>query len=311
MQSKSDTVLSVKQAYYNVLQTTHLVDVFSENLKAQTGHVAQAQARKDVGVAPQADVLKAKAAEASARVDLVTAQKNANLALVALCTAIGVDPQSAIKISESSEPVPANLDQGELVKLALARRPELIAGKEQVLAAQAALKLQRTGNLPAITTTINDSQQIGARSSGSTVTGGRDNTWEWMLNLQWSPYDSGFTAGGVRIAKAQLVSAQEALYGVRQTVTQDVVNALLSVNAADEQLTSAIAEVASAKENRDVATGRYDAGVGILLDVFDAQALLLKAEVDEYTARYGLSSARAALQHAIGNYEVEGINHAP
>jgi len=67
--TSANVILSVKQAYYTLLQDIHLVDVFTENLKDQQGHVAQAQARKDAGMAPLTDVLTAQTAEASARLD--------------------------------------------------------------------------------------------------------------------------------------------------------------------------------------------------------------------------------------------------
>jgi outer membrane protein TolC len=297
----SDVILTVKQAYFNLLQTNHLVEVFAEQLKAQDEHVAEAQARKDAGVAPLADVLKAQAAAASAKVDLVTARRNADLARVALNSAMGVNIRSTLSIEETTEPAPPSLEEDLLVSTALRQRPEVRQSAYLVEANQAAVKVARTDNLPSVTTRVNRNQAFGSGLNGS------PNSWDWTLNLSWSPYDSGFTKGAVRSAKAQVVSSQEALYDVTQRVTQDVVQSRLNILAAEEQLTSALAEVASAEENLSVSSGRYEAGVGILLDVLDAQAAFLKAKVDELSARYGLSTARAVLKHAIGATAVEGV----
>jgi outer membrane protein TolC len=300
--TRDDVVLSVKQAYYNLLHTNGLVEVYAETLKDQEGHVTQAQEQKNVGVAPLADVLKAQAAAASARFDLVTARNNADQARVALDAAMGVDIQSPITIKEIAEPEPSSLDQQQLVSIALTKRPEVLQSENLIQADQALVRVAQTGNMPSVSTQFDRSQGIGQGEAGS------PNSYELLMNVTWNAFDSGNTAGAIKSAKAQLESAQEALYAAKQTVTQDVVQARLNVISAGEQLSSAVAEVASAKENLGVATGRYEAGVGILLDVLDAEAALLKAESDELAARYGLSTARAVLEHAIGGSTMRGVN---
>jgi len=298
--TKADVILNVKQSYYGLLRTTHLVQVFEENLKAQGEHVSLAQERLNAGLGPKADVLKAASAVASARVDLVGARNNADQSRVDLNSAMGVDVRSAAQIEESAEPETSVPDVDHAVDLAIKNRPEMLQAEQQVAAAEAALKSAQTGNLPALSTSLSDLQDFGARRVTS-------NSWEWLLRLQWQPWDSGFTRGAVTQARAQLGSAQESLYEVRQSVSRDVVAARLNLLAAQEALSAAIVEVASAKEDLDSATGRYQAGVGIFLEVLDAQAALLKAKVDELAARYGLSIARAGLEYAIGATISEGI----
>jgi outer membrane protein TolC len=295
VQSTSDTILSVKTAYYSLLQDRHLVDVYAEQLKDQQGHLSQAQARKAVGTVPLADVLQAQAAVSSAQFDLVTARKTAELARVTLNTAMGINVQVPLTIAEITEPAPLSMDEDQLVKLALLQRPEVRQNMELVLANQALVTVARTTNLPSVDTSVARSETFGDYSGAS---GGTD--WLWSVNLSWSPIDFGNTAGAIRSAKGGVITAEEALYNAKQNVTQDVVQARLSVIDAEAQMNSANDEVASAKENLSVATGQYDAGVGILLNVLDAQAALLKADVDQFTAQYGLSTARAQLTHAIG-----------
>ena len=300
--TQANVVLNVKQTYYASLRANHLVDVFNENLKAQDEHVASARERMEAKQAPQADVLKAQAAAASARVDLVTAQNNANQTRVDLNMAMGVYISSPIQIAEVAEAETPVLQEDQLLKLAMERRPEIRGSAEQVTAAEAAIKTSETGNLPALTTSL-------SKSHSSEGEFGTSNSWAWRLSLGWSLYDSGSTAGAVKQSHAQLVSAHESLYSVKQTVSREVVQARLSVIAADEQLTASTAEVASAKENQAAAAGRYKAGVGIILEVLDAQTTLLKAQVDELAARYGLSIARAELEHAIGEKVNDGGNN--
>ena len=297
--TKADVILSVKQTYYGLLRTTRLVQVVEQDVKALEEHVTLAQERLNAGLAPRADVLKAAAAVASARVDLVGARNSADQTRVDLNSVMGVDVRSATRIEDTAEPETPVPDVDQAVDLAIKNRPEMLEAQEQVTASEAALKSAETGNLPAISTSLSDFEGFGGSR-------GTSSSWSWTLGLRWQPWDSGFTRGAVTQARAQLVSAQEFLYQVRQSVSGDVVASRFSLLAAQEALSAATAEVASAKEDLDSATGRYQAGVGIFLEVLDAQAALLKAQVDELVARYGLSIARAGLEHAIGATAGEG-----
>ncbi len=298
--ASADVVLNVKQAYYTLLQDSHIVDVFKENLKSQQAHVAAAQARESAGLAPHSDVLSAQAAAASAQVNLVTAQNNADLGRVNLNTAIGIDIRSPILIAEEAEPEAPVPTVDQAVNLAMERRPEIRRDTNQVLAAQSSVKAASTGNLPAVTTSVSYTPNPRASAFG------QQQAWALSMALQWNPFDVGSTSGAVQQAQAQIVSAQETLYTEKQSISSEVIQSRLNIIAAEAQLSSALAEVASAQENLAAATGRYNAGVGILLEVLDAQAALLKAQVDEYSARYGLSIARSQLQHATGGAISEG-----
>ncbi len=290
----SDTVLNVRQAYYTLLQDTHLVDVFTQNLTQQQAHVKEAQAQEAVGVVPHTNVLTAQAAATSAEVDLVTAQNTANLSRANLNAAIGVDIRSPIRIVDAVEPEIQAPAEDQAVTLAMTRRAELRRDTDQVLAARAALKSAATGNLPALVASANYSPNPGSTGFG------QQQSWALLLGVQWNFFNSGATTGAVQQARAQVFTAEETLYADRQSITNEVVQARLNLLAAQARLTSALVEVTSARANLESAVGSYQAGVGIFLAVIDAQAALLKAQVDEFTARYGLSMARAMLEHATG-----------
>jgi outer membrane protein len=49
-----------------------------------------------------------------------------------------------------------------------------------------------------------------------------------------------------------------------------------------------------------LAEGRYDAGVGNVIELGDAQVALTSAEVQAVQADYNISSARAQLLNALG-----------
>ena len=58
--------------------------------------------------------------------------------------------------------------------------------------------------------------------------------------------------------------------------------------------------VAQAQENLELAEGRYQAGVGSIVELTDAQAALTSARAQQVRAGYDLATARARLTRAVG-----------
>ncbi len=289
-----DVVLSVKQAYYTLLEDEHLVAVFQQNLTQQQAHLAETRAQEAAGVTPHTTVLTAEAAVASAQFDLVTARNTAALARINLLVAMGVDVRSSVSTVETAEPTAPVPSEDDAVTLALAQRPEIVRDLDLIRAAQAGIRFASTGNLPALDATASYSPNAGATGIG------QQRSIAVAVGMQWNFLDFGATAGAVEQARGQVAIAEETLYTDRQSITNEVVQARLNLLTAEAQLTNAEAEVAGAQASLNAAVGSYQAGVGIFLAVIDAQAALLKAQVDVYTARYGLSIARAQLEHATG-----------
>lgn len=293
--AQSDTVLNVKTAYYTLLQKGRLVEVYEKYYNSQLEHVDEAQARYDAGVAPRSDMLKASAAAASARVDLVNARNSYEQARVDLNIAMGIDVRKSTQITETTEPASEIPTEDQAIGLALENRPEMKKSQAQVRAAEYSLKSANTGNLPSI-----------SASGSKSMYSDDDSTWQVGLSMSWRPFDLGDTRGAIKQAEGRLASARDSHFVTSQTVSRDAIIALFNLQASGELLSASMEEVSSAKEDLDAAAGRYQAGIGILLEVLDAQAALLKAEVDEASARYGLSISRAEMDHAIGATSLKG-----
>ena len=90
------------------------------------------------------------------------------------------------------------------------------------------------------------------------------------------------------------------LAAIQLSITSDVSQAYLNEKLAAQRVVQANDEVTNAQVSVDLAEGRYRAGIGIFLDVTDAQQALLTAQTDRVNARSALDQARAALAHAIG-----------
>src|SRR2546425_47237 len=124
--------------------------------------------------------------------------------------------------------------------------------------------------------------------------------WTLGLNLSWSLFDGGNRVAKYQEAKANLEGARQRVKSTELDIIQNVEQAEIAVEEAQERIQAAQALVASAQENFRLAQGRFDAGVGTILDLTDAQLALTQAQNTEAQALSDYRIALARLDRAVG-----------
>lgn len=92
--------------------------------------------------------------------------------------------------------------------------------------------------------------------------------------VSWPLFTGYNMSYGVRQAQAALQQQEAILEQLGLSVTLDVWNGYYSLDSANQQLTVTAVLAKTADENLQVALGRYQAGVGTMVDVLTAQAEL-------------------------------------
>ncbi len=77
-------------------------------------------------------------------------------------------------------------------------------------------------------------------------------------------------------------------------------NAYYSLDSANKQLAGTATLVKTAEDNNQVAIGRYQSGVGTIIDVLTAQSAAASARLLRINAELGWQVARAELALALG-----------
>ncbi|NLN75659.1 MAG: TolC family protein [Armatimonadetes bacterium] len=290
---ESDTVLRVKQAFYAYAQSTKLVAVNEANVKNAQSHLALAQARLDAGVGLPTDVVRAQTAVANSIFNLNLARNTASLAGVSLAEQIGIDPRTPIVPADTGE---SEIDIDDLVALtqqALESRPEVAQAEANLSAAGYSVSAAKTSSAPAV------SANAGWMQRGTDFPPG-NNTLTYGVALQWTPFDSGLTAGRVEEARGALLAAEADMEAAELKVTSDVSRGYVDLKTAEQRVITSEAEVANALEALRLVEGRYKSGLGTFLDVLDAQTAYINADSNKVNAHFSVDQARSALAHAIG-----------
>jgi outer membrane protein TolC len=290
-----DLAYQVRRGYWQVLLNREMVKIAQENLKEQQESLRVDQVSFDAGKIPLYYVLRDKAEVADAQQSLTNATRDVDTALLGLREALGVDMDQPLALTdalvyESAAPG----DPAALTVQALKLRPAAQAAQAQVDAAARQVQAQRAAYRPQLAL---DAMGDAWKASGSDLNGGYTAALVASLPL----LDGGSRRAEVKEAQAGVNRAQADLATVKLAIARQVHEALLDYAAADQNVRTAEAALASAEEDYRVALVRYQAGKAINLERIEALAVLVRARTNYAQAIFAQRVALDAVYRAVGH----------
>ena len=282
--------LTVKEAYTNILLAQRLIRVQEQAVERAELNLTSAKGFLDVGTQPLSTVVRAEVDVANAKVDLINARNSLRTARVALNTAMAVDASTPTEITDNLEYVPTTIDRAALRAEALRQSPEYRQAKLQNSAAEAGVQVAARNFLPNISGT--------GSYGGATID--LNPSWSLGLSFTWNIFDGGNLIAALDEAKANRGAANARVKVAELTLIQNLEQAEIAVEAAQERIQAARVVIASAQENFRLAQGRFDVGVGTILELTDAQLALTQASNTEAVALADYRIALAQLDRAAG-----------
>jgi len=281
---------TVKESFTNINFAVRLIQVQQQAVDRAELNLRSARGFFEVGTRPKSDVARAEVDVANARLDLIRARNAERLARVALATAMGLPATTPLTIQDNLVYQPVALDRARLGEDALRMRPEYRQARLNAEANEARLRRSSRDFFPDIT----------AGGFYGATRGDLNEAWEINLNLNWTIFDGGNRIARYREARANLDAAQARVKASELDISREVEQSVNNVIEADERIQAAQVAVASAQENFRLAQGRFDAGVGTILELTDAQLALTQAQNTEAQALADYRIALARLDRAVG-----------
>jgi outer membrane protein len=124
--------------------------------------------------------------------------------------------------------------------------------------------------------------------------------WDVGLVLGVPIFEGFLTTHHVREADAKVTVQREQEEDLRLTIVEQVREAFVDFKSSLEAVIAADANQVAAEEELKVISGRYNNGLGSILDLIIAQATTVTAEDEAVRARYQSGVARSVLELAIG-----------
>ena len=293
--TEADTKLAAVQAYYQYLEAVKLAEVQAQSVTDYASHLNNVQQQFDAGIVAKLDVLSSNVSLANAKQKSIAADNTRDVAEANLNNIMRVPMNTTLKPLDKNFPEPEfDLTMEQAILMAQKYRWELVEADYGVKAAEAALRSAKAGYLPTV------SVGGGYSWKEASVTAVDKDDWAVQGGLSWSLWDGGATQASVKKADAAVKTAQETLLQAREKIELEVRQDYLNVLSYKEQIRAAEASVAQAEEAYKIATVRYSSGVGINLDVLDAELALNTARTNYITALYNYNIGLATLEHAMG-----------
>jgi len=307
LDTMQDTImLSVKQAYYAALQAKRNRDVAVDVIKQFQLHLDQAKGFYEVGTKAKIDVIKAEVDLSNAKLSLINSENALKIAWVNLNNAMGVPdaPEYTIEDNLFFQQYPITLE--DATARAFDNRPDLKSAVTKRQAAEENVSLQRSGYLPIL------SGNVSYNWGGVEIDPIRDqwnDGWNATVTITFPLFNGFLTTHQVAEAKSNLYVLRANEESLRQQILLDVRQAYLNLQAAEASISTTDLIVKQAKENLDLANGRYSAGVGSPIEVSDAFATYVTAQANYTGALYNYKTAQANIEKAVGIREQQGSKH--
>jgi outer membrane protein len=291
--------LNVRTAYYTVLATEALVAVADQTVASNQRQLDLARGQFEVGQRPRFDVTTADVNLQQSLISQITAHDGVTLTRIALSQAVGQDV-SKRPLLMPTVPQDIDLDVPRLMAEALAARPDLKAVDYQISAADQSLSAAKSAWFPI----LGVSAGYTWTNSRYPVAGGPpqpdSNFWNVLGTVTWPFLNGGADMARVDVQSGQVASTKASRDLLLLQVRTDVEQAVTGVNEARARRSVARVLVGQAKENLELAEGRYQAGIGTIIDVTVSQTSYTSAQAQEVKAAFDLATAWAQLQHAVG-----------
>jgi outer membrane protein TolC len=297
--------LGVEEAYHGVLAAKAVLHATEEALKRATTHRDYAQAGTKSGMRPPIDLTRAQADVATLDVRRIRATAGLQAARAALAASIG---STAIEVD--AEPLADDQTPGpafdEALRIAAQRNPAIAAALARVRAQTWSTKEITRELLP----NLFASAGLNGRAGGMAATAGGPTAygdgwlpdianWHLGLVLQWNLFD-GTVLARREASKAREQAMQADLELERMVTALGAEKSWLDLDAALRALPGLAQAVAAAQANQQQADARFRAGLGTIIELADAEALLTNAQLELAVGQFTVARARAVLARMMG-----------
>jgi outer membrane protein len=288
-----DLIFEATQRYFALLAAGQKEKVFQKAVQQRTEQLHAAQVKASAALTPEIDVLTAKAALARARTNLLQAANDTAVARVALDNSMAVSQNAPLyEVADVLTYKPVSGDIQTYFSSAIRQRPDLLTIEANARAAGAQVAQVRSDFFPTVQATAGYS----AMGTGLPAT----NNFNAGVVVTWPIFNGFLTEHQLAEAKAKQNVVHYALADLESRVWLDVKSSYLELQNALQQIHQAEETLASSSGQLELADKRYNAGLGNIIELTDAERFYIDDNAAYVDALYAYSVAKAKLDRATG-----------
>jgi len=295
-------VISVKKAYYNILNQNQLINVAHEAVKIDELQLEQASEYFKAGVRTRIDVTNAQLQLSNSKLDLLKTEFGLESANTALISILGVKLEKNFSVKKddtdisalAKEIVPMNKNSDDLVELGLTNRAEIALYRANIDLSQSQVKSARSQFYPKILLNaaynekVTDLVSLDNRQMSAGV------------YIKWDIFSGFSSEAKVKENLAKLTKSKVDLRDIELKITEEVIDAFLEVRKSEDSTKMQLLSVDLATQNLSLAQQRYKAGLSDMVELNDAKLGYTKSKGDLVNTYYDYQVAIANLDYVTG-----------
>lgn len=292
---EQDIVRQVRKKYYVLLAAQRTVDIRTQSRDVYKDQYERTAEYYRLGLRPKVDVTTAEVNLNNESLRLIRAQNAVKTASAALANTLGVTTAAILQVEEDVSFDTLDLPFEEAVKQAYENRPDVASSALDVRLSQLKLSQAKAGLFPTV------SFSAGYTKSGDGLYLDNENAY-LGVSLEIPIFNAFKTYNNIKQAQIASASTQNQSRSLLNNVFLEVQNAHIQMVEAAQSIPLAELNVEKAKENMELARGRYNEGIGDMISLKDAEAAYTDAQLSLLSARYDYGAAVADLKQAMGTY---------
>jgi len=288
-----DLIFEATQRYFALLAAGEKLKVYQKAVEQRTEQLHDAKVKAAANLTSQIDVLTAQATLARARTNLLEAANDQATARVALDNTMAVSPNAPYY--ELADVLTYKAIGGSIESYftsALNRRPDLATLKAQASAAGAQITQVYSDYFPS-------AQAVAGYNAMGTGLPAANN-FDVGLVVSWPIFNGFLTSHQLDETKAQRDSINYAIKDLQLRIWLEVKSTYLQLQTSIERIHQAEDTLAASSGQLELAAKRYNAGLGNIIELTDAERFYIQDDAAYVDALYAYSVTKASLDRATG-----------
>ena len=292
---KNDIVRNVRKKYYALLAAQRTVEIRTQSRDVYEDQYKRTSEYYRLGLRPKVDVTTAEVNLNNESLRLIKAKNAVKTASASLANTLGVTTSAILQVNEDVTFDQPDLTLEQAVKTAYENRPDVQSSVLDLRLGNLKVSQAKAGYFPTV------SLSAGYTKSGDSLYLDSENA-HVGVGIEIPLFNAFKTYNSVKQANIALENTRNNSRSLLNNVFLEVQNAYIALDEAAESIPLAELNAQKAKENMELARGRYNEGIGDMIELKDAEVAYTDAQISLLTARYDYGSAVADLKQAMGAY---------
>ena len=294
--ARQSAAYQVIQVFYGILVSKEAIDVLNQSINSLESRLASMKSRYDSGLASNFDLLTIEVQIATVKARRVETQSNVQKLKLLFNRFTGRDLDAPVLLKGSLQYQSPATDRESLVRTAGSNRKELEQLKHQEAMSLAQKNLSTSLDKPNLNLGLAWGLRNGIMPNLDVLRG----NWNLGVVLAYPLFDGFKTRSQAEQADVNLHLARMRYDDVKNSISLEVSQALVDIQANEEKIRIEEVKVKQAEEALKIADERHSKGFLSTIDLLDSQSSLDSAKLNLLQAVYGAIMSKYNLDKASG-----------